>query len=101
METPPLVFADTAREENPTGENTPPVIDDSGDWKAAGKCRDLPPEVFFPADGVGVEIAKRICEDCLIKEVCLEFALYNGEKYGVWGGTSERERRKLARRRRG
>jgi WhiB family redox-sensing transcriptional regulator len=70
-------------------------------WMQTGKCRELPPETFFPSDGVGVEIARRICADCPVKEPCLEYALYNRIEHGVWGGASERERRRIARRRRG
>jgi WhiB family transcriptional regulator, redox-sensing transcriptional regulator len=68
---------------------------------AEGKCRELPPETFFPSDGVGVEIARRICADCPVKSPCLEYALYNRIEHGVWGGASERERRRIARTRRG
>ncbi len=69
-------------------------------WMAEGKCRDLPPETFFPSDGVGVEIARRICADCPVKAPCLEYAMENHIDHGVWGGTSERERRRIARQRR-
>ena len=69
-------------------------------WMAKGRCRTEPPSVFFPSDGVGVEIARRICADCPVKALCLEYALRNGIDHGVWGGTSERERRRIARRRR-
>ena len=69
-------------------------------WMAEGKCRDLPPETFFPSDGVGVEIARRICADCPGKLPCLEYALHNRIEHGVWGGASERERRRIARARR-
>jgi WhiB family redox-sensing transcriptional regulator len=69
-------------------------------WMQQGKCRDLPPSTFFPSDGVGVEIARRICADCPVKAPCLEYALYNHIEHGVWGGASERERRRIARRRR-
>src|SRR5580698_11089526 len=69
-------------------------------WMAEGKCRELPPEVFFPSDGVGVEVARRICADCPAKAPCLEYALYNRIEHGVWGGASERERRRIARQRR-
>jgi WhiB family redox-sensing transcriptional regulator len=65
-----------------------------------GKCRELPPETFFPSDGVGVEVARRICAECPVKAPCLEYALYNRIEHGVWGGASERERRRIARRRR-
>jgi len=70
-------------------------------WMQQGKCRELPPETFFPSDGVGVEVARRICADCPVKEPCLEYALVSRIEHGVWGGASERERRRIARRRRG
>lgn len=69
-------------------------------WMARGKCKDVPPDVFFPSDGVGVEIARRICADCPVKAPCLEYAMEQHIDHGVWGGTSERERRRIARRRR-
>lgn len=74
------------------------VMDTS--WMAKGKCRELPPSMFFPSDGVGVDIARRICFDCPVKSPCLEYALANHIDHGVWGGTSERERRRIARARR-
>ncbi len=70
------------------------------DWMARGKCRDLDPATFFPSDGVGVEIARQICADCPVKEPCLEYALWAKIDHGVWGGASERERRRIARQRR-
>jgi len=69
-------------------------------WMADGLCRSESPSVFFPSDGVGVEVARRICFQCPVKEPCLEYALANGIDHGVWGGASERERRRIARRRR-
>jgi WhiB family redox-sensing transcriptional regulator len=70
------------------------------EWMAAGRCRDLPPETFFPSDGVGVDHARKICADCAMKGPCLEYAMANHIDHGVWGGTSERERRRIARQRR-
>jgi WhiB family redox-sensing transcriptional regulator len=70
------------------------------EWMAQGKCREVPPAVFFPNDGVGVDAARRICADCPVKAPCLEYALLNRIDHGVWGGTSERERRRIARQRR-
>ncbi len=67
---------------------------------ARGLCADQPPEKFFPSDGVGVEIARRICFECPVKEPCLEHALRNRIDHGVWGGCSERERRRILKRRR-
>ncbi len=69
-------------------------------WMVDAKCRDMIPAVFFPSDGMGVEIARTICADCPVKAACLEYALVNRVDHGVWGGTSERERRRIARRRR-
>jgi WhiB family redox-sensing transcriptional regulator len=69
-------------------------------WMSEGKCRDIPPATFFPSDGVGVEVARHICVDCKVKTLCLEYALLNRIDHGVWGGTSERERRRILRSRR-
>ena len=70
------------------------------EWMAEGKCREVPPATFFPSDGVGVEVARRICATCPMRAPCLEYALRNKIDHGVWGGASERERRRIARRRR-
>ncbi len=70
------------------------------DWMAEARCRETPPAVFFPSDGVGVDIARRICAECPVAAPCLEYALRNHIDHGVWGGASERERRRIARRRR-
>ena len=67
------------------------------DWMAQGNCADKPPSLFFPSDGVGVEVAKRVCADCPMKADCLQYALDNRIDHGVWGGTSEVERRSLRR----
>jgi WhiB family redox-sensing transcriptional regulator len=60
----------------------------------------MDPAVFFPSDGIGVQNAQRICAECPMKVPCLEYALDNRVDHGVWGGTSERERRRILRRRR-
>jgi WhiB family redox-sensing transcriptional regulator len=70
------------------------------DWMTDGKCRAQPPAVFFPSDVVGVEVARRICAGCPVREPCLEYALSHRIHHGVWGGASERERHRIARRRR-
>ena len=70
------------------------------EWMGQAGCRDEPPATFFPSDGVGVEVAQQICAICPVKGPCLEYALHNRIDHGVWGGTSERERRRIARRRR-
>jgi len=70
------------------------------EWMAQGRCRDVDPAVFFPSDGIGVQNAQKTCSECPVKEPCLEYALVNHVDHGVWGGTSERERRRILRRRR-
>ena len=69
-------------------------------WMAEGNCRNHPPATFFPSDGVGVDVARQICATCPVQAPCLEYALRNRIDHGVWGGASERERRRIARRRR-
>jgi WhiB family redox-sensing transcriptional regulator len=70
------------------------------DWMAKGNCAMEPPSTFFPSDGAGVEHARRICATCPVKDDCLEYALRNRIDHGVWGGCSERERRRILKRRR-
>ena len=70
------------------------------DWMSEGHCRHYPPDVFFPSDGVGVVAARAICVECPVKAQCLEYALVNRIDHGVWGGASERERRRILKRRR-
>jgi WhiB family redox-sensing transcriptional regulator len=70
------------------------------EWMRSGRCREIQPATFFPSDGVGVESARRICAECPVKEPCLEYALAYRIDHGVWGGCSERERRRILKRRR-
>ena len=62
-------------------------------------CRGCDPNLFFPERGVSTDEAKKVCKGCPVRAECLEFALVNVEKFGVFGGTSERERRRLRRER--
>ena len=64
-------------------------------WMALGKCRDMDPALFFPSDEAGVRAAQRICAVCPVKIPCLEYSLVNRMDEGVWGGTSEKERRRV------
>ena len=70
------------------------------EWMSRGKCRDLSPSIFFPSDGLGVQVAQEICAQCPVSTMCLEYALAERVDHGVWGGASERERRRILRRRR-
>jgi len=78
----------------------PPPDHHEQSWMLKGRCRELAPSEFFPSDGVGVERARKICADCPVKDECLEYALKYRIDHGVWGGASERERRRILRARR-
>ena len=69
-------------------------------WMRDGHCRDYPPSVFFPSDGVGVDAARKICATCPVLSTCKEYALDHRIDHGVWGGCSERERRRILKGRR-
>lgn len=73
---------------------------DTDDWRDRAACRDTDPELFFPIGSTGpaleqIEAAKAVCLACSAQGECLEFALATNQESGVWGGTSEDERRKL------
>lgn len=77
------------------------MLDDiTASWMGNGACRAFPPNTFFPSDGVGVDKARKICATCPVTSECLEYALTNHIDHGVWGGCSERERRRIGKRRR-
>jgi WhiB family redox-sensing transcriptional regulator len=72
------------------------------DWRALAACRDTAPDLFFPVGSTGlaveqIEAAKAVCEECAVKDACLKFALETNQDSGIWGGTSEDERRRLRR----
>lgn len=67
-------------------------------WQGEALCAQTDPEAFFPEKGGSTRDAKRICGSCDVRGECLEYALQNDERFGIWGGLSERERRKLKRR---
>ena len=69
-------------------------------WQDRGACRGVDPGLFFPARGESLAAARAVCAGCPVRRECLEHALAQPEKFGVWGGTSERERRVLRRDRR-
>lgn len=70
------------------------------DWKSLGNCLGVDPHIFFPERGGSTKSAKLICHTCPAKEECLEYALDQGIKHGIWGGLSEKERRRIRRLRR-
>ncbi|WP_051171954.1 WhiB family transcriptional regulator [Microbacterium indicum] len=66
-------------------------------WQTDALCAQTDPEAFFPEKGGSTRDAKRICTSCSVREQCLEYALQNDERFGIWGGLSERERRRVKR----
>ncbi|HLS00791.1 MAG TPA: WhiB family transcriptional regulator [Beutenbergiaceae bacterium] len=97
--------------EGPLGNQVPDVVDpappllahlaapDEGvlGWQERALCAQTDPEAFFPEKGGSTREAKRVCSACEVRVECLEYALMNDERFGIWGGLSERERRKLKR----
>ena len=66
-------------------------------WQLQANCLGVHPDLFFPDRGASARQAKAVCKGCAVREQCLEYALDNGENYGVWGGTTERDRRRIRR----
>jgi WhiB family redox-sensing transcriptional regulator len=71
------------------------LLDAVPEWMSSGLCAQTDPEAFFPEKGASTAAAKRICAACPVRTSCLAFALDRNERFGVWGGLSERERRRL------
>lgn len=67
-------------------------------WQSRALCAQTDPEAFFPEKGGSTRDAKRVCGACVVRSECLEYALSNDERFGIWGGLSERERRRLRKR---
>lgn len=75
----------------------------ANNWRSYAACIESDPDLFFPEGNqwqveTQIAIAKAICAECVVKEECLKFALHTKQEFGIWGGTSENERRKLRRR---
>lgn len=77
---------------------TTPLRNASTDaWWFHGRCAETDPEAFFPEKGGTPEPAKRVCARCEVRAECLAYALTHDERYGIWGGMTEHERRRLRR----
>ena len=74
-------------------------VEPEPDWHDEANCLGVDPDLFFPERGASTREAKEVCRGCVVQHDCLEFALQNGEKFGIWGGLSERERRRIRRQR--
>ncbi len=78
----------------------PDEFSDEGElgWQTDALCAQTDPEAFFPEKGGSTRDAKKVCGACNVRAQCLEYALANDERFGIWGGLSERERRRLRKR---
>ena len=65
------------------------------EWQERALCAQTDPEAFFPEKGGSTREAKRVCLSCEVRVECLDYALANDERFGIWGGLSERERRRV------
>jgi len=72
--------------------------EDGQSWQERSLCAQTDPEAFFPEKGGSTREAKKVCIGCEVRAECLEYALAHDERFGIWGGLSERERRKLKKR---
>ena len=79
------------------GQAGDPSPADEPEWQERALCAQTDPEAFFPEKGGSTREAKRICSGCEVRAECLEYALAHDERFGIWGGLSERERRRLRR----
>ncbi len=66
-------------------------------WQIRANCMGVDPELFYPERGSSTREAKEVCRGCVVRQECLDYAIDNGERFGVWGGMSERERRGVRR----
>jgi WhiB family transcriptional regulator, redox-sensing transcriptional regulator len=87
------------------GLNLTPLVPGADRWRDVASCRDTSPDLFFPVGTTGPALdqiaeAKLVCDDCLVQQECLEFALLTNQDSGVWGGLSEEERRAIRKARR-
>ena len=74
-------------------------VDDAAElgWQDRALCAQTDPEAFFPEKGGSTREAKKVCRGCEVRVECLEYALEHDERFGIWGGLSERERRRMKR----
>jgi WhiB family redox-sensing transcriptional regulator len=76
------------------------AVHDEPKWWDQGACKGLNSDMFYPDDEASAASAKAVCESCAVQSTCLEHALTIREKAGVWGGATERDRRRIIRQRR-
>lgn len=76
----------------------PFLAEEEQSWAVRAACRGMDPGIFFPSTDEEAEEALEVCRTCPVREECLEYALEARERYGIWGGTNERQRRRMLRR---
>src|SRR5690606_18251896 len=81
------------------GAGTKTELIDDNSWQDLANCLGVDPDLFFPERGASTREAKEVCRSCVVREECLDYALGTGQKFGIWGGMSERERRRIRRQR--
>ncbi|MDN3905301.1 WhiB family transcriptional regulator [Arthrobacter zhangbolii] len=100
LDPPVSLFSGPPAEDRPVWIGLPGLGQDYADegelgWQADALCAQTDPEAFFPEKGGSTRDAKKVCAACNVRSQCLEYALANDERFGIWGGLSERERRRL------
>lgn len=80
---------------NGTSNNhvTPKVEQDNDQWRLLAKCRGEDTKIFY--DKYRASLARAICKECIVRQDCLDYSISNDEKFGIWGGVSERSRRRM------
>ena len=78
------------------------ALEGDDDWRELAACRDTSPDLFFPVGTTGpallqIEAAKAVCRHCDVREECLQYAIDSNQEYGIWGATTEEERRYMRR----
>ena len=74
------------------------MLDQDRPWAAYAACRETDPDLFFPAEDADPTEALKICAGCAVRDDCLDYGFMTKARYGIWGGTTERERKRLLRR---
>ena len=88
-------FADQPSAQTAPAPSWPALPGGDESWRSDALCAETDPEAFFAEKGGSTREAKRVCVGCDVRAECLEYALANDERFGIWGGLSERERRRI------
>lgn len=89
------IYVDWSKAITPNQQKVDPPVNLGDDPRQYGACSGVEPDLFFPERGESLEPAVKVCASCIVKTECLEYAIVNRERSGVWGGESERSRRRI------